>query len=117
VHPRDGEQLFHNTFVNETSAAQSFAQEVTGEIRSTFDGSLSLSVACAAVGVGVVVGVRRTFPVNIPPHSQVTMVAFANLMDRSVEVLTVCDRCREVLAADDRWVTAARGVNGQFRSR
>lgn len=114
VNPRQGEQIFYCAFTNKTHLDQSFTQEVRRSITSTFDGSLNLEVACAKVGVSVQEEVKQTFPVQVPAHGRVTLTAFAVLMDRGIEMMTVCNACNEVLAAKFNWVTAGRGVNGTF---
>lgn len=114
VNPHNGIQLFYNTFTNNSSVQQSFSQTVSGTVRCTYEGSLTISVACAKVGVDVEVKVSREYPVSIPPHSQLTMTANANMMNRSIEMLVVCSNCSSVLSTYNNWVSAARGINEYF---
>lgn len=114
VSPRNGPQLFHNSFHNQTSVIQTYSQEVRGEVTSSFDGSLTLSAACARVGASVVVSLSRVYPVNVPPRSSVTMTAYANMMSRSIEMMSTCNACHEVLNVKSNWVTSARGINEYF---
>lgn len=114
ISPHDGIQLFYNIFTNNSNVQQSFSQTVSGTVRCTYEGSLTLSVACAKVGVDVEVKVSREYPVNIPPHSKLVMSANANMMNRSIEMLVVCSSCGSVLSTYNNWVSAARGINEYF---
>jgi len=115
VNPRNGPQLFYNTFHNQTSVLQTFSQEVRGEVLSSFDGTLALGAACVRVGTSVMVSLSRAFPVSIPPGSSVTMTAYANMMNRSIEIMNTCGACHEVISVKNNWVTSARGINEYFK--
>lgn len=114
IYPHNGIQLFYNVFTNNSTLQQSFSQNVSGSVRCTYEGSLTLSVACAKVGVDVEVKVSRDFPISIPPRSRMVMSAYANMMDRSIEMLVVCSNCGSVLSTYNNWVSAARGINEYF---
>ncbi len=116
VNPRDGDLLFYNTFVNATAVAQSFSQEVEGSIRSYYDGCVNFQAACVKAGVEVIVKLKQIFPLSIPAHSSLTMTAYANLMDRPLELFYCCGDCQEVLSVLDTRVTAARGINEKFEA-
>jgi hypothetical protein len=121
INPRRGPQFFCHTFHNQSSVLQTFTQSVEGEFKCTFEASmllsLSLSQACAKVGTEVVVRMTRSFPVNIPPHSNLVVAAYANLMQRSIEMLTTCRDCHEVLSVQNGWVTAMRGISEYFQKQ
>ena len=62
LNAHDGAQLFYYRFTNSLPVAQKFTRTVEGTVTSSFDGSITLSAACAKVGVTVEVKVQETFP-------------------------------------------------------
>ena len=110
----NGDLLQSSSLVNRTSLVQSYTREVKATVKSTVEGSLSLSLACAKVQVAVEAEVKDTFPIAVPPRSTVSFSAFSKLQDRPLNVLKVCATCNEVLAVEPGKVHAAFGVNARY---
>ncbi len=111
-----GAEFFNDVFFNNTDLEQSFCREVSTSVTATCNGSASISVICANLGVAVEANLRMSVPVRIPARSKCFFKAWTNLKSVIVELAEACNRCKRVLGTIYKPLTVGCGIYAEYNS-